>query len=208
MIGFYLGRLLGDDAALARHSLQEKDVLAELSDKTVAIVGNARALVQTKQGARIDAADIVIRLNAAPMPSSRSHGARTDWLAISTPVPQAVIEARAPTVLLWMTRKRRRLPWRVVRDPRFFLNPRGRASALAEKLRAPPTTGAMVIDLVAGSDARKITLHGFDFFTSKSLSGRRDTTQVPHDFEAERNWVEALSRDDPRLIIVPTSERG
>lgn len=203
MIGFHLARLTGDEAALTRHSLPEDDVLGRLAGKSVAIVGNARALARSRQGPEIDGADIIVRLNAAPLPSPQSHGTRTDWLAMSTPAPPAVIESQTPTLLLWMTRKRKRLPWRIARDPRFFLNPRDRGQTLARRLGSPATTGAMVIDLATRSEARRITLHGFDFFASKSLSGRRDATRVPHDFEAERDWVMSLAKADPRLKIVP-----
>lgn len=41
-------------------------------------------------------------------------------------------------------------------------------------------------DLLARSTATKITLYGFDFFASLSLSGRRTSAQVPHNFQAER----------------------
>lgn len=203
MIGFYWARLRRDEVALARYSLPEAEIMDRLNGKSVAIVGNARALAKTNQGDLIDAADIVIRINSAPMPGPGSHGAKTDWLAMSTPVPEQVIEARAPSVILWMTRKRKRLPWRIAKDPRFFLNPARNALILRAELGASGTTGAMVIDLCTRSKARSITLFGFDFFASKSLSGRRGAGQVPHDFNAERDWVQALAASDPRLTITP-----
>lgn len=205
MIGFYWARFNRKEAHLARWSLPKANLLKQIENKSVAIVGNARALSSTAQGPAIDGADIVIRLNSAPIPQSRSHGTRTDWLAMSTPVPQTVIDERAPSTILWMTRKRKRLPWRIARDPRFFLNPRYDASALTATLGSSASTGALVIDLVRRSRASAITLHGFDFFASKSMTGRRSAEHVPHDFAAEQRWIMALINTDFRMTIVSTT---
>jgi hypothetical protein len=59
----------------------------------------------------------------------------------------------------------------------------------------------MVIDLLARSEAREVVLHGFDFFASLSLSGGRTARDVPHDFGAERAWVEALLARDARFRL-------
>jgi hypothetical protein len=73
---------------------------------------------------------------------------------------------------------------------------------LQSGLGAPPSTGLMMIDLLARSNAREIGLYGFDFFNSLSLSGRRTAAQVPHDFAAERRFVEALMTEDPRFRLM------
>ena len=198
---FEIAKRRGDEARLARLGLPEKALSDRLRGKSVALVGNARSLSEKAQGAEIDAADVVIRLNAAPMPSPASHGTRTDWLAISTPVPAEMIAERGPELILWMTPKRRRLPWRIARAPGFALWPAARNAALAERLGSRPTTGAMAIDLLARSDAARIRLHGFDFFHSLSLSGGRGAADVPHDFAAERDWVAGLVAADPRLTL-------
>ena len=59
----------------------------------------------------------------------------------------------------------------------------------------------MMIDLLMRSPLARLTLHGFDFFASASLSGRRTADQVPHDFGAEAAWVEDLRRMDGRLSL-------
>ena len=74
----------------------------------------------------------------------------------------------------------------------FALPPLDTYLRLKAQLNAPPTTGLMMIDLLAGSPATKITLYGFDFFASLSLSGRRTAAQVPHNFQAERAAGEQL----------------
>lgn len=200
-LGFLLARLRGDEAALKRLSAGRAAINAGLAGKSVAIVGNARALADTSNGADIDAADLVIRLNGAPMTSPESHGTRTDWLAISVPVP--TLSERKPRRILWMSPKRKHLSWAVARSPGFYLHDPADWHALAERLGSRPSTGAMTIDLVAGAPAARITLYGFDFFASKSLSGRREAAQVPHDFAAEARMVRHLLAADTRFTLVP-----
>lgn len=59
----------------------------------------------------------------------------------------------------------------------------------------------MIIDLLSRSKARKIDLYGFDFFASLSLSGERQAEQVPHDFDRERVFIDALLASDPRVHL-------
>jgi len=188
--------------ALQALSVPQGDLMDELEGKSVAIVGNARALAATRQGAAIDAADIVIRINRAPRPDPASHGWRTDWLALATRISAAEFAEIAPARLLWLSHKRKRLPLWAPTTPGFYLHGLTAWQALAQRLEAPPTTGLMMIDLVAGSKARSITLHGFDFFTSLSLTGSRAAHQVPHDFAAEHAFVTALIDRDPRVRLV------
>ncbi len=202
-LAFLLARWRGDEAALEALSDPHPALLAELEGRRVALVGNARSLSEGHRGSEIDAADLVIRINGAPLPSSASHGHRTDWLAISVPPDPALLADRAPRRVLWMTRKRKRLPFALTRRAGFYLHRRAEAQVLADRLGAPPTTGLMLIDLLARSPVREVRLYGFDFFASLSLSGRRTAAQVPHDFAAERRFVEALLAADPRFHLVP-----
>lgn len=202
ILTFLWAKLSRNEATLERLSLSPEALMADLKGKTVALIGNAKSLSQGQFGSQIDAADIVIRLNAAPMPSAASHGTKTDWIALSTPIPADILKARNPTRLLWMTRKRKRLRYALATLPGFYLNRRGDVMALRAKIDVPPTTGLMMIDLLSRSEATRITLYGFDFFASLSLSGSRTADQVPHDFNAERGFVEALLTRDPRFSLM------
>lgn len=204
MIGAALFRLrvwLRGEPYLARFSASQAALLAELAGRRVAIVGNARSLATGRDGTSIDDHDLVIRMHRAPLPDASSHGTRTDWLALGVPVEAAVIAARTPRRVLWMARKRKRLSRRIAVAPGFYRHPPADWGRLASELGAPPSTGAMVIDLVAGSDATAIDLYGFDFFASLSATGRRRADQVPHDFDAERRRVEALTAADGRVVL-------
>lgn len=200
-LGFLWARARGNEGALRRLSTSPEVLLTELAGRRVALVGNARSLAERAQGAEIDGADLVVRLNAAPLPSPASHGTRTDWMAVSVPVEEAVIAARGPRRVIWMTPKRKRLPWRIASRPGFALAPPEWNARLAAELGARPTTGLMAIDLLARSGAREVRLHGFDFFASLSLSGGRTAKDVPHDFAAEKAWVERLAERDSRFRL-------
>ncbi len=200
-LGFTLARTLRQEAPLAALSVGPGALAAALRGKSVALVGNARSLAARTEGDRIDAADLVIRINRAPMPARGSHGARTDWLALATSVSAADLDRIRPGRILWMSPKRKRLAWRVATSPGFYLHPLTEYARLRSALVAPPTTGLMMIDLLCRSGLARLDLYGFDFFASLSLTGSRTAAEVPHDFPAERAWVEALAARDPRLHL-------
>ena len=198
---FIAARLLRDEGMLRQLSVPQAELLAALKGKTVALVGNARALSGTRQGAEIDAHDVVIRINLAPMPDAASHGTRTDWLGLAVRLPRAERARIKPGRILWMSHKRKRLDYTSAHSRGFYLHPLTDYAALRDDLRAAPTTGAMLIDLLLRSDLARLDLYGFDFFASQSLSGSRTAEQVPHDFSTEAAWVEGLLKTDPRLRL-------
>ena len=199
-LAFATARLMRRDAPLAALSVPQSALLADLSGRHVALIGNARALADARHGADIDAADLVIRINRAPMPSPESHGTRTDWLALAVRLDGADRTRLAPRRILWMSPKRKRLDWQTATSPGFYLHPLADYQALKDRLGAPPTTGAMMIDLIARSNMARLDLYGFDFFASLSLSGRRSAEQVPHDFSGEAAWVAGLMQADRRIV--------
>lgn len=198
---FALARLRAHEDVLQRYSVKQSDLADALADKSIAIVGNARALADTTYGAAIDAADIVIRINRAPMPAKISHGAKTNWLALATALSHEDFSRISPDRTLWMSHKRKRLTLRIAQTTGFYLHPLADYRALETQLGNPPSTGAMLINLTHNSNAKSIDLYGFDFFASKSLSGSRSAAQVPHDFDAEKSLVHALADTDPRLTL-------
>jgi hypothetical protein len=201
-MAFAAARLARSEHRLQRLSAPQPDVLADLAGRHVALVGNARALADSRHGPAIDGADLVIRINRAPMPAAASHGTRTDWLALATRLPRAERQRLSPARILWMSPKRKRLDWDSASGAGFYLHPLADYEALRDRLAAPPTTGAMMIDLALRAPLASLSLYGFDFFASLSLSGRRAAADVPHDFEAEAGWVRDLLRHDDRLAWV------
>ena len=200
-LGFLLVRALRPEQPLGRLSVPEEALLAGVTNKSVALIGNARSLSSGNSGHAIDSADIVIRINRAPMPATRTHGSRTDWLALATSISAADLDRIRPKRILWMSPKRKRLAYAVATSAGFYLHPLPRIATLATALGAPPTTGMMMIDLLTASGLARLDLYGFDFFASLSLTGSRTADQVPHDFAAERRFVEALAARDPRIVL-------
>ena len=206
---FHIARLFRNEPALAALSASRVELFKDLEGKSVALIGNARSLADSAHGERIDSADLVIRINRAPMPSPRSHGSRTDWLALAVRLSAQDLARIMPTRILWMSHKRKRLTWDVATSNGFFLNLLSDYRALKTRLGAPPTTGALMIDLLLRSELSQLTLFGFDFFASQSLSGSRSAAQVPHDFGAEAGWVNEMAQNDDRLDLVgPDSGRS
>lgn len=199
LLSFLLARTLRREATLAALSVGQNALLADLEGRRVALVGNARSLASGHSGKKIDAADLVVRINRAPIPDPESHGTRTDWLALAVRPGRTDIDRLGPGRLLWMSHKRKRLPWDVAATPGFYLHPLADWAALRDELRAPPTTGLMMIALLARSRLATLDLYGFDFFASLSLTGSRSAAQVPHDFAAEKAWVDALMMQDTRI---------
>ncbi|MEO9460089.1 MAG: glycosyltransferase family 29 protein [Lentilitoribacter sp.] len=198
---FSFRKTLQGDKYLTQLSLSEDELHSLLEGKTVAIVGNARSLETQNYGAEIDAHDIVIRLNDAPIIAAASHGRRTDWMAVAKHISKQTLQTRNPDLLLWMPAHRKRLGWRMVNYSKFYLNSPERNDELKAKLGASSSVGCKTIDLIRRTNAAKVTLYGFDFFASLSLSGDRTADQVPHNFSAEKEIVEELMEGDERFAL-------
>ena len=190
----------GDEAAFAAASVTEAELLKTIEGKQVALIGNARALAEQDYGAEIDSADVIIRINGAPMPSARSHGTRTDWLAPAVRLSPDEFDRLGQPRLLWLSPKFKRISWNVLQAPGFFRYPPARYQRLRADLGTGPTTGIMMIDLLATSRMAGLRLYGFDFFASLSLSGPRTKADVGHNFDGEAAFVADLSARDPRIV--------
>ena len=199
-LAFATARLLRRDAPLAALSVPQTALLADLSGRHVALIGNARALAEQDYGAEIDSADVIIRINGAPMPSARSHGTRTDWLALAVRLSPDDFDRLGRPRLLWLSPKFKRISWSVLQAPGFFRYPPARYQRLRADLGTGPTTGIMMIDLLATSGMAGLRLYGFDFFASLSLSGPRTKADVGHNFDGEAAFVADLSARDPRIV--------
>lgn len=197
-------RSLGGRARLLIHArrcfVSTADLLASLEGKRVAVVGNARSLANAGYGEQIDRADIVIRFNAAPILSVQSHGLRTDWLATGIDVPANFVRDRGVSLVLWMFKKRRMPAWMFSFD-HVHLFCWSKLVELEREIGSRPTTGYMIIDLLRQSSCQSADLYGFDFFASLSSSGNRARSEVPHDFDAERDRITALIDSDPRFRL-------
>jgi hypothetical protein len=188
--------------------LGEADVRALLDGRTVALVGNAASLVGTDRGAAIDAHDIIVRFNAAPLPSAVSHGAKTTIIATGIIVELELMKARGAQYVFYLTPEPTYLPRWLAGSPDLFLCPVETQGALARQLGARPTTGMMMIDILRRSRCASVDLYGFDFFASASLSNVKPRRREPHDFAAEREMVMSLLQSDPRFHLISPAPAG
>lgn len=195
------GRLLQRFRIKRAGFMSERMLSHLLNGKSVALVGNAVSLREKTYGTAIDANDIVIRCNRAPIITTRSHGARTDWIATSIDIPEDVPRERGARLILWMSPKLKRLPSWLFRWPQVFMNTKAGNQRLADQLGSRPSTGAMVIDLLVRSNCRSVELYGFDFFSGLSLSGVHTRETTPHDFGSEEVWVQQLLEMDKRFSL-------
>lgn len=193
-----LRRLLG---LQYRSPFGEQDVFDLVRDRRVALVGNSRALAGTTFGEEIDAHDLVVRFNSAPIPSVASHGARTDIVATSIELEKSIMAERGASHLFWMSPPRNALPRWMVRWPSFFLYPQASHKALCAKVGNRPTTGLMVIELLSRSPCKAVDLYGFDFYQSGSLSGGQTKATSPHDYDTEEDFVLRLMVSDRRFAL-------
>lgn len=199
-----LGRLRQQLGLSYRSKLEERQLDTYFEGKSVALVGNARSLAETDFGHLIDRNAIVLRLNAAPIPSSLSHGTRTDIVATSIVFPKKHFDRLGAEMIWWMTPAPMSLPSWMTRSSGFFLYPKSRHSALAAELLARPTTGLMVIDMLREFPCASVDIFGFDFFSSFSLSNSKAVLPAAHNFERERDYVLDLLARNPHFRLIPS----
>ncbi|MBX3584196.1 MAG: glycosyltransferase family 29 protein [Rhizobiaceae bacterium] len=180
---------------------QESDLMRDLAGKTVAVVGNARSLSRATYGQEIDAHDVVIRFNRAPIASLRSHGSKTDWIAGGVPLDEEFLKRRGVRRTLWVAPYRQYLSRRMLSDKSLFLDSIKNNQRLVKILNRQPSSGLVVIDMVHRSNSKKIDLYGFDFFESLSLSGFATQDTNTHNFDSERLFVAALCKEDSRFHL-------
>lgn len=198
--GRMVGRIRRLFGITYRSPVDETQLFALLDGKSVALVGNALSLSERSYGHMIDACDVVIRCNRAPMPSGVSHGTRTDFIATSTELDEGIMVEKGASHILWMSPPRYALQNWIVRSQGFFLYPKERHQKLSREV-VRPTTGLMVIDLLSASSCRSVLLFGFDFFKTASISNVQAKTIMPHDGSAEEKFVLSLIVRDPRFVL-------
>ncbi len=186
-------------------TIREDQLALQLRGKTVALVGNAASMKDLAQGPLIDACDVVVRLNRVPGAQPASHGVRTTWLALSKLPTEERLRELDPSTILWMTAKMR---WRAIslrlRRWRVYYYRNSEWQALVHRLGGSrPSTGIMMLDLLVhlGGYSR-LSIFGFDFFASGSLSGRPADAPVPHDYSRERQLVDAWIGEGLPIEIV------
>lgn len=191
--------------------LSEADVRDLLRDKHVAIVGNAASGLTLRHGAKVDACDLVIRLNAGiPGPEHyEAIGRRTDVLSTGTYVcwKASMRSAKEPLRQLWLCKPEKsrigKRDWgRLMSEQKvpMWRIPQPMFESIWNPLGTPPSGGLMVIEIARAFGAKRLDLFGFDFFSGetwwwkqrpRAVYEKMLTVPRPHDGANERRWLDA-----------------
>ncbi|HBV55905.1 MAG TPA: hypothetical protein DEF12_12855 [Rhodobacteraceae bacterium] len=194
--------------ALKLMSQSDARMGAVVAGKSVVIVGNAKSLLATSQGAEIDAADIIIRLNKGFVTSAEAQGTRTNMVGLTPELTEAETENLfAPDFFLMLIPK--------MRHYRFYKSANVRATLfyryrdwLADRkmIGRRPSSGFMAISwMVRLGAARSVTLYGFDFGATPTYYNP-DGYMTPHDFAREAEIVREWARAGKISIVNPDHE--
>ena len=153
--------------------------------KNICVLGNADHMLHRKRD--IDSFDIVCRMNRGkPQGKEQFLGKRTDILFLSTGLSRKSMElAYGLPLTVWMTVCHRLAhPW-VLRNG--IQNPLEDWYELKDKLTTKPSTGLMAINFILKHiDFKKLTIFGFDFFTTKSWYNTKPDSGLKHRGEEEK----------------------
>lgn len=175
--------------------------LGGVSEKVVAIVGRAETLEASGQGAAIDAAEVVVRINWTLPIAEELHehvGERTDLLYHCAKIcegPRIAARLLKVPVHRLDTTYRRALVRRLGLDPTEY----------------QPNTGTVAVFHALDSGAREVRAYGMDFFRSghigEEIVGPRGKTWTwSHDPERDRELLASLWRagrltPDPQMRL-------
>jgi hypothetical protein len=153
----------------------------------IALVGNASSIFSLKNGYKIDACDIVIRINAGFVKDSSAQGSRTDVWVTSLYVPMLEVKTKFdPKLVVWATSKRRLFPSEYLDEFKVEFHPLWEWVKLRFTLGYRPTTGAIVANYIFSKCKPKVVhIFGFDNFASPTFYHNRANIG-PHSGEAER----------------------
>lgn len=175
-----------------------------IGDRSVALVGNARSLLDTDHGARIDAEGVVIRLNKGFIRDAASQGRRTDIVSLSPEVTAEEIDREfAPDLICLLTPKLRHLHLtRPDQLARVLFYPHRAWAADRARIGRRPSSGYMMVSwLLRIGLAGRITLYGFDFGQTETYYNPAGY-QTPHDFPKEGEIIQGWDAEG-KLTIVP-----
>jgi hypothetical protein len=156
--------------------------------KSIAIVGNSKALLEHNFGQDIDAHDIVLRFNAGyPEPKFQQYvGTRTDiWACASYSGMKSIHKFQGNfTYALWANWHTRSLRESI--KPQTFILPIQYWYYVRRLMGANPTSGAVVLTYFNEHiDYRSMTVYGFDFLKTSNFF-RTPVWRRPPDHNPER----------------------
>lgn len=174
--------------------------------RSIAIVGNAKSLLETHHGEQIEAHDIIIRLNKGFVTQPSAQGSRTDMVGLTPELTEAETVAHfVPSYFLMLIPKMRHYKLfgkDAVRNTLFY----NFRYWLADRnlIGRRPSSGFMAISwMVRLGQAKSITLYGFDFGATPTYYNP-EGYKTPHNYDREREIV--LDWERQGLISIVRSQ--
>lgn len=189
---------------LTRNS--DRKMAGLIGGKSVVIVGNAKSLLSTTYGDKIEAHDVIIRLNKGFVTIPNAQGKRTDLVGLTPELTEAeTIASFEPSYFLMLIPKMRhyRLFGKDAVQKTLFYNFR---YWLADRnlIGRRPSSGFMAISwMVRLGQAKSITLYGFDFGATPTYYNP-EGYKTPHNYDREREIV--LDWESKGLISIVRSQ--
>ena len=154
--------------------------LYEITGKSVAIVGNAKSLFNSKYGEEIDKHDVVIRFNKGFPNNKESQGEKTTIVMLACELSRPDIKFYKAKYTISRSRcYDNPVDFTVSNDDRYLL---------AERLGSQPSTGFIAIDMCLTANAKSIDLYGFDFEKTPTFYNPEDY-KTQHDYRSEESIV-------------------
>ena len=150
---------------------------SEINGKSVAIVGNAKSIFDTKYGNEIDGHDFVIRFNRGFIQDRESQGNKTSLLILACPLTDYEIKRFSPK---WVANRSESY----TSNADFRINNYDRW-LLASSIGSQPSTGFIAVNICMYYKAGKIDLYGFDFCKTPTFYNP-EGHKCPHNMDMEK----------------------
>lgn len=194
-----------------KKSMLQKDVADYFSGKSVAIIGNAKSLLESNYGKDIDGYDIVIRINRADIVNQNAQGSKTSVWATSFSYDFGY---KNYDFCIWLT------PFfhsdlcyphqKMFATRNIYLYTYQDYCTLHQFLGSYPTSGLMLVDFITKYTCfNKLSLYGFDFFKTPNLYENIDYNRKHnlHEFNKEEAFVMGLMKKDTRISLFTAGKK-
>ena len=173
-----------------------QDLYKLFENKSIAVVGNARSLYQSKFGRHIDNNDIVCRFNLGINHDSyKTHGSKTDWIVYNNEnwaksVDLFSLDTNANWMQVYQNPRdfSKSLPNPIYIMPSFILQKIQDYGNFSNDLR--PSIGLVFLYFLTFVNPKQVNIYGFDWkkthtFYNYTRKRKKDERKKGHDWAKE-----------------------
>ncbi len=162
--------------------------MIELTNKKIAVVGNAQYLFNRSYGREIDKHDVIIRMNRAAILYTHhynyyTHGSRTNVWAMWRYKEYETVNVNEPEYVIQMAY------WQDNDDMNINYYDSGKLDNLMVLSGCEvPSTGLMVLDWISYYNPSSVSVYGFDWKTTPTFTDptRSIDKEMSHEFNKEK----------------------